>query len=66
MTIRKWYEIGCDICGCGEQFCVDSQSDANKQAKEHGWIIINKQYICDKYCLNEFELEKTRNRGCKQ
>ena len=36
--VRKYYEISCDTCHCGEQYLIGNGS-INEQARENGWII---------------------------
>ena len=55
--IRKYYEISCDLCGCGVHFRGSALS-AERQFKSLGGIIINKKHYCDKYCYGAMQGSK--------
>jgi len=58
MSIIKWFEISCNYCACAEQFRGDTQKDANRQAKDLGWIIEGRKHYCDEVCKHEFKTRK--------
>ena len=63
MSIEKYYEIGCDVCGNAQHF-QGNVALAENQYRSYGGIVTqNKKHYCDKDCYcaaktNESEVKE--------
>ncbi len=58
--IRKYYEISCDNCGCGDYFS-GSKEQSIEHFKDVGWIFKNKKHYCNSNCEDNYEIKIRTN-----
>ena len=64
MSIEKYWEIGCDNCGCAEHFANCSKEEAERQFREphggsRGIITRDGRHFCSAMCRGGKRIEES-------